>query len=173
MDLELSVRVGLVPNGLAEPATRLPESIDAENGVRHRLAADLDRTDETAWHGQSGIDIEFLPLAILNRESGEWIGGLRGPHSHAPGHPANLVYHGVISIIKDRKTGLLWMGFENDGLGVFDSVTEKIVRHYTFDPEDSRSLSNDTVEDIFQDDAGVLWFATGRGLDRFEPETNR
>jgi len=56
------------------------------------------------------------------------------------------------------------------GLNAFDRRTDRFTR-YLHDPENPRSLSNDTVITIYEDQSGVLWIGTFDGLNRFDHAT--
>jgi ligand-binding sensor domain-containing protein len=64
-------------------------------------------------------------------------------------------------------SGILWVGTRS-GLNAFDRRTERFAR-YLHDPTDPRSLSDNTVLAIYEDQAGVLWLGTSGGLNRFDP----
>ncbi len=72
-------------------------------------------------------------------------------------------------VFVDRE-GRIWIGLFDGGLERFDPVTETFL-HYTRDPADPNSLSQDTVTTIIQDPDGTLWVGTHGGLNRFDPST--
>jgi signal transduction histidine kinase/ligand-binding sensor domain-containing protein/FixJ family two-component response regulator len=62
--------------------------------------------------------------------------------------------------------GFVWLG-TNDGLYRYDGYTLKPYRH---DPNNARSLSDNTVWVVYKDRAGILWIGTSYGgLDRYDP----
>ena len=63
---------------------------------------------------------------------------------------------------------MLWFGTRGDGLNSFDPQTERFTQ-YRHDPENSQSLSGNTVWSIHEGPDGVLWFGTSAGLDRLGP----
>lgn len=82
--------------------------------------------------------------------------------------PANgLAADKVISVAEDT-TGYIWIGTQ-EGLHRYDGYTLRLYQH---DPEDSRSLSGNTVEKVYVDQAGTLWIGTWNGLNRYDPQTD-
>jgi ligand-binding sensor domain-containing protein len=82
--------------------------------------------------------------------------------------PANgLAADKVISVAQDT-TGYIWIGTQ-EGLHRYDGYALRLYQH---DPEDSRSLSDNTVEKIYVDRAGTLWVGTWNGLNRYDPRTD-
>ena len=77
----------------------------------------------------------------------------------------------VITIIEDRSGGI-WVGTYGNGLARLDQETGSF-KVYKHRPGDPTSLSNDQVHRMFVDHCGVLWVATGDGLNRFDPERER
>jgi signal transduction histidine kinase/streptogramin lyase len=75
-------------------------------------------------------------------------------------------YAWKIMVYEDR-SGVVWIGSSGDGLERYDPATGEW-RHYENDPNDSQSLSNDSVETIHEDQAGVLWIGTRAGLNRLD-----
>jgi ligand-binding sensor domain-containing protein/signal transduction histidine kinase/DNA-binding response OmpR family regulator len=66
------------------------------------------------------------------------------------------------------KGGNFWAGSYRDGLFFYDSKTkEKIV--YRHDLKNYKSISNDFITSIFQDQQNNLWIATENGLNLFDP----
>ena len=89
---------------------------------------------------------------------------------HDPDNPNSLSHNYVSHVIQDS-LGMLWIGTRS-GIDQLDPTTG-LFTHYQHDPGDPTSLSeNNYVWFIFEDDHGVLWFATnGGGLNRFNRET--
>ncbi|MTI66174.1 MAG: histidine kinase [Firmicutes bacterium] len=71
-------------------------------------------------------------------------------------------------IYEDTK-GNLWLGTVFGGLNKFNKETEKFT-HYENDPEDSNTISHNSIKCIHEDDNGYLWIATNNGLNRFNPK---
>jgi signal transduction histidine kinase/ligand-binding sensor domain-containing protein/DNA-binding response OmpR family regulator len=69
----------------------------------------------------------------------------------------------VSSIIQDSR-GFIWIGTGN-GLNRFDGY--KFIS-YSYDPQNSNSISNNVINDIAEDRNGDLWVATKGGLNRFD-----
>jgi signal transduction histidine kinase/ligand-binding sensor domain-containing protein/DNA-binding response OmpR family regulator len=71
----------------------------------------------------------------------------------------------VFSLAQDNY-GFLWLGTD-DGLYRYDGYS---LRQYRHDPNNPRSLADNTVMVIYKDRAGILWLGTTYGgLDRFDP----
>ena len=64
----------------------------------------------------------------------------------------------------------MWFGTQ-DGLNRYDGYE---FRHFRSQKNNTESLSNNYVWDIYEDEKGILWIATfGGGLNRYDPETDR
>jgi DNA-binding NtrC family response regulator len=77
-------------------------------------------------------------------------------------------YAWKISLLEDHQ-GMLWVGSSGDGVERYNPHTETWDL-YKNDPQDSTSISNNFVECIYEDHAGILWFATAGGLNKFDRE---
>ena len=76
-------------------------------------------------------------------------------------HPASSVY-------VDR-AGHLWVGYFDHGLErVSSDATQR--KHYQHEPSNPKSLSDNRVRDILQDDNGNLWVASQNGLNLHYPQ---
>jgi len=96
--------------------------------------------------------------------------------AEAPGAPDFVSLEGVraladrsVFVALQSATGYLWAG-TNDGLVRFDGLETKTWRH---DPQDSTSLTNNTIRRLLEDPKGRLWIRTEATLDRFDPVTGR
>jgi two-component system sensor histidine kinase ChiS len=99
-------------------------------------------------------------------------------YKHDPEDPHSLSDGFVRSIYEDR-SGALWIGTNTGGLDRLDregapGAGAEQFTHYQNDPDDPHSLSNDNVQSIYEDRAGVLWVGTlGGGLNRFDREAEQ
>lgn len=79
-----------------------------------------------------------------------------------------LSQNNVYSIIRDYK-GFMWFG-TTDGLNKFDGYNYSV---YKNDPKDLKSLSNNYIQYILEDNERNLWIATyGGGLNLFDREND-
>jgi signal transduction histidine kinase/ligand-binding sensor domain-containing protein len=69
----------------------------------------------------------------------------------------------VVNCIFQDSKGFIWLGTQN-GLNKFDGYTFKI---YSYDPDDTTSISNNWIFGITEDKAGNIWVGTKGGLNRF------
>jgi two-component system, sensor histidine kinase ChiS len=75
----------------------------------------------------------------------------------------------INTILNDNHNdSILWIATEN-GLNCLNVITLKF-KNFKHDPEDSNSVSGNTITGLFQDTAGILWIGTnGGGLNRLDP----
>lgn len=81
---------------------------------------------------------------------------------HERGQPGSLSGVFVYALFKARD-GALWVGTDQ-GLDVYDAATETF-RHIQLEPDTA------SINDISQDEAGILWLASVQGLYRLDPTT--
>ena len=65
------------------------------------------------------------------------------------------------SIVEDAQ-GLLWLG-STSGLFRFDPKSSEFAS-FTHDPDDRKSISNNTINTLHLDADGILWIGTQNGL---------
>ena len=82
-----------------------------------------------------------------------------------PDAPSSLAENSVLSIHQDS-SGVMWIGLLGGGLTRLDPETGTTVRY-----REKQGLPNDTVYGILEDDAGLLWLSTNKGIARFDPRT--
>jgi len=79
--------------------------------------------------------------------------------------------HNYVTAICELQAGNLMVGTNGGGINVWDPVEERFTytRH---DPDNPNSLSHDSVFSVSEDqDEGVVWIGTWKGLDRFDQAT--
>jgi signal transduction histidine kinase/ligand-binding sensor domain-containing protein len=113
-----------------------------------------------------------------DRDGALWIGTNVGldrldrPTGNIIHYPQNLTGANTLSglpvlAIGQDPSGTLWVGTEGGGLNALD-LTARRITEYRHRPEDSGSLSNDSVRSIYVSREGEVWIGTDGGLDRFD-----
>ena len=140
-----------------------------------------------AWrrYRHSGKDPSSLPDDIVNflyeDEAGElWAGTNDGLARYDRGRDSFLVLgpgrgvgdslsSGIVSAMLGDPEGGAWIGTYHSGL---DHLVQKggtrFFEHYSCDPGDNGSLSDNLVTALGYDASGRLWVGTNRGLDRMD-----
>jgi signal transduction histidine kinase/ligand-binding sensor domain-containing protein/CheY-like chemotaxis protein len=75
-----------------------------------------------------------------------------------------------VRALREDRQGHLWIGTGGGGLALFDPSSNhlSVFRH---DAQNPRSLSQDRVRAVLEDNAHRIWVATGDGLDLYDPAT--
>jgi signal transduction histidine kinase/ligand-binding sensor domain-containing protein len=85
---------------------------------------------------------------------------------HEPNDPSSIS-GGRILVLRDDNKGKLWIGTENGGLDIIDQkdidAGRFAFKHYTHNPYDETSISNNSIYSIFVDKQGTTWVGTYGG----------
>jgi signal transduction histidine kinase/ligand-binding sensor domain-containing protein/CheY-like chemotaxis protein len=79
----------------------------------------------------------------------------------------NGLSHNQIRVFLKDKKGFIWIG-TNEGLCRFDGYSIKV---YKNNPEDSVSIRDNKINNLFEDNVGNIWISAGDFLEVFNPET--
>ena len=66
----------------------------------------------------------------------------------------------------------IWVGSNNQGLGIF-SLEKQEIDFFPNDDPDPKTILPGSVNDVFEDETGITWIATGSGLSWFDPLRQR
>lgn len=83
-------------------------------------------------------------------------------------HQDSLSYHNIHALYKD-KNDHLWIGMYTGGLNILNPKTGKIKR-YKSDPNDPKTLSDNSVYSIDEDRQGRVWISTISGLNLYDSQ---
>lgn len=87
------------------------------------------------------------------------------------GPPSTPILSGRVFCITEDRNGHLWVGCYGNGLVRYHPGTGEAL-HLTHNPLNLRSLSNNSVINVFVDRDGYVWVGTnGGGLNRLDPAT--
>ncbi|MEQ8995883.1 MAG: two-component regulator propeller domain-containing protein [Coleofasciculus sp. B1-GNL1-01] len=128
---------------------------------------------EDSW-GKLWVGTDGGGLNQFNRETGQFI-----HYTHNPNDSNSLSNNTVSSIIEDR-FGNLWLATSSwqvnsygTALDKFEPKIEKFT-HYTHDPANPNSLSDNIVGYIFRGNSEILWFGTGfSGIDKLDTKERK
>jgi signal transduction histidine kinase/ligand-binding sensor domain-containing protein/CheY-like chemotaxis protein len=145
---------------LLDPHTGLVRHFRHREGDPHSLPADVvcalyvDHTGQI-WVGTDGGLSEYQPAThdFVNYGTAASSMPFSDPRVRA---------------IREDHAGALWIGTLGGGLNRFEPRTGHVTT-FKHDAHDPRSLSNDHVWSILEDNAQRLWIATSEGLNLFEP----
>jgi ligand-binding sensor domain-containing protein/signal transduction histidine kinase/DNA-binding NarL/FixJ family response regulator len=84
-------------------------------------------------------------------------------YKHSNSDPSTLANNRILSVTEARD-GKLWIGTEGGGVSIFDPNGEKFS---TITMENG--LPDNVINSVLQDDIGNFWFATNKGLVRYDP----
>lgn len=87
------------------------------------------------------------------------------------GSSLNPLLSGRIFSLAEDQSGCLWIGCYGCGLVRYNPETGELL-HLTHDPLDHRSLSSNSVINVYVDGEGFIWVGTnGGGLNRLDPSS--
>ena len=144
------------------------------NNFQHRKQTAFDETsinNNVIWNFAED-DKENLWIAtgkgvnIQNRKTGKFTF-----LEHNPKDQKSLVDNDVRSLTYCPSLGCIWLGAFGRGLDKYDLKTKEIA-HYQFNPN-KNSISSNYVNDVILDQSGIIWIASGKGLNSFNPKTGR
>ena len=130
-----------------------------------------------------------IAAVISDGNNGLWVGTFGGlshydpntrtftNYSNDPSNPASLSHNMVVSLFIDSRN-TLWVGTWGGGLNQLDlndplhsNPETATLKRYRHNPDDSSTLSEDSVWSIHESADGILWLGTQLGLNRFDPRT--
>ncbi|WP_243348596.1 two-component regulator propeller domain-containing protein [Parabacteroides sp. FAFU027] len=146
----------------------------AGNGFKHYPA--MDRRSATNW---------IYAIEEDNRGNlwiGTWMAGVarydRGKDKFISYPQLKASRFNYIRSLLREGNSCLWVGTEGHGLFLMrrsiDKGREKLsFISYHYNPQSENSITDDRVYCLCKDNDGFLWIGTGRGLNRFDPQTGR
>ncbi|MFH2049082.1 MAG: two-component regulator propeller domain-containing protein [bacterium] len=121
-------------------------------------------SDNILWFGTTGGG-----LNCYDRENGHFIRYL-----HDPNDPKSISHNTVLSICEDN-AGVLWLGTIGGGLNKFLSSninkTDGSFTCYQHDPQQARSISDNSIMALYGDKNATFWVGTRKGIDIFDKES--
>jgi len=86
---------------------------------------------------------------------------------HEPGNPKSLS-NNTVPVIIGGQTGVLWIGTEGGGLNRLAISSVPLFEQHKHNLTDLRTIADDMITALCEDDEGNLLIATGNGLDMYQ-----
>lgn len=131
---------------------------------------------------QNGLQSNFIWSFDRDGSGHIWIGTSNGVNImdpgkdsfshmvHLPSNPNSPAADEIRTLAFDSLRNTIWLGIYGTGLDAYDLDTREM-KHF-FPQSNKNSLSNIYVNDILIDSEDFVWIATGRGLNRLDPDSN-
>jgi len=106
-------------------------------------------------------------LFIYDIKSGQWLN-----YIHLPGDERSISDDYIFCLYSDKDNNL-WIGTMYGGLDLLqhDNHGNVYFTSYRSDPKNTKSISNNQVQTIFEDNDGQLWIGTSDGLNSMNKNT--
>jgi serine phosphatase RsbU (regulator of sigma subunit)/ligand-binding sensor domain-containing protein len=121
------------------------------------------------WNADPAYDREFWGIKIYPLNDNREIQSIRNYINEAEG--TRFVRGGNIRSIH-VSGDIVWIGSDDNGLTKYNIKTKE-AKNYSYQLNNSNSLSNNSVQYIYVDINGILWLATNGGLNKFDPKTEK
>lgn len=105
--------------------------------------------------------LTFIVLILLQLSAGIWIQASETPFQLSSN---NGLSNSSITCITQSSNGLMWFGTW-DGLNCYNGRETKVFKP---NPTDPRSISNNIVRQVVEQDAHTLWVATDLGINKLD-----
>jgi serine phosphatase RsbU (regulator of sigma subunit)/ligand-binding sensor domain-containing protein len=119
------------------------------------------------WNANPAYDREFWGIKIYPLNDEREIQSIRNYIKEAEG--TKFIKGGNIRSIH-VSGDIVWVGSDADGLNKYNTKTKES-KNYSHQLNNPSSLSNNSVQYIYEDPDGILWLATNGGLNKFDPKT--
>jgi ligand-binding sensor domain-containing protein len=96
--------------------------------------------------------------------------------THDPSNPQSLPINSIRCLLRDPKTGLIWMGTDNAGLTCFDPQKPKNQAFTTYRsiPDDPKTVGGNVLYALEMDENGHIWMGgDGAILTELDPKTRQ
>ena len=122
---------------------------------------------------QKGLSQNTVYTIIQDQDGFMWFGTWDGLNKYDGKkftiyNKVNGLASETIYALMQSSDGTIWIGTE-DGLNTFDPETG-VIRSYRNKPADTTSISNNWINQIYEDHNGRILVATGRGLNIYNPD---
>lgn len=74
-----------------------------------------------------------------------------------------------VNVMLEDKQGLMWVGTQEDGVAIYDPITERFMS-FSHEITDTTSISSNLITSLYEDSQGTIWVGTKYGLNRYHSQ---
>jgi len=163
-------------------AVRSNESYYLGGGEKNRIRVDLvdlkpgryklryksdDSHSFANWNADPPSFIKLWGIRLFEIKDDHELGTIQS-HIKTAHQQKYIKGRNIRSIYIDRNN-IVWIGTDVHGLNRYDFNKEEI-KVFANEPDNPNSLSDNSVQYIYENNKGILWLATNNGLNRFDPK---
>ena len=161
---------------------------DIANSRFHRFLPSDDKGSHNVWaiyqdaqkqywlgtHGGGLVKMQLPTDATIDSNQQSWKPAFKR-YTYQEGNALTLAHNDVKDIYQDDQ-GIIWVATAG-GLNYLEATdttnTSFHFHNYLFEPDNIHSLLGNVINDLYQDDQGLLWCSTSRGISIYNPATNQ
>ncbi len=126
----------------------------------------------TIWIGTNSDGLKYLQFQKSDPEQFKI-----GVYKPTPNNNGSISKGAIFTFIEDENKKL-WIGLENGGINILDISKKPQVsaffQKYTFDPNDPKGLSDNSIHYLYKDRHKTIWIGThGQGINYINPILNK
>jgi len=139
------------------------------------------RLDHFTGDGINPFNSDYIMSLAEDNAGNIWVGTWSGGLNKIAVDGKLTVYHdellreAPLVVIHADRNGVLWVGTRGNGLYRVKPKADKLdIRHfYNNDNDSAATLSNNFINAVYEDHAGLLWIGTEGGLNSFDRRTEK
>lgn len=121
------------------------------------------------WNAEPPYDRDFWGIKIYELNNSKELSDIRSYIKEAEG-TRFVKGTNIRSILVSGD--IVWIGTDDKGLNKYN-VKTKEAKHYFYQVDKPNTISDNSVQFIYEDPKGILWLATNGGLNSFDPKTEQ
>ncbi len=119
------------------------------------------------WNAEPAYDRDFWGIRIYELKTSKEISDIK---SYIKEAEENKFVKGTNIRSLHISGDIVWIGTDDKGLNKYN-IRTKEAKNYSYQLDKTNTLSDNSVQFIYEDHKGLLWLATNAGLNRFDPKT--
>lgn len=136
------------------------QGLDSAGLINNNIWDFFEDENKVLWIATSGGVNRYDPSA-----------GMYTSMQHESGNANSLMDNEIRTMLYTPQLNCIWFGLFGSGVDQYDLITRKF-KHFV--PEiDKNSLSDVYINDLLCDQNNIIWIATGRGLNRYDPVSGK
>lgn len=122
-----------------------------------------------SWNAEPPYDRGFWGIRVYELKTSKEINEIK---SYIKEAEENKFVKGINIRSLHVSGDVVWIGTDDKGLNKYNIKTKE-AKNYSYKVDKANTISDNSVQFIYEDAKGILWMATNGGLNRFDPKTEK